>query len=224
MNKTAELIKLMDEWELKHAAEGYQRFIRDGIVCEEQWDGQTSPRVCFFLKEAYTTNESGYNLTEDLHNSNPWSMWRKVAIWTQAIHNAFGSGNEYNDEIFRSHEKQTIDCISVVNIKKSNGQRSSDYNDLKKYAEKDKSELKRELEIIQPDVILCGNNISLLKIVLGDELDNNDTWNNMIAMWKHTLVIDYYHPAVQYPNRVNYYALTAICNTAIRKYDLSYQH
>ncbi len=35
-----------------------------------------------------------------------------------------------------------------------------------------------------------------------------------MALWKDTLVLDYYHPAVHYPNRVNYYALMAICDVA----------
>lgn len=70
------------------------------------------------------------------------------------------------------------------------------------------------MEIIQPDIIVCGNNLSLLKLVLGEELQNDDTWDNMLALWKDTLVLDYYHPAVHYPNRVNYYALMAICDVA----------
>lgn len=73
------------------------------------------------------------------------------------------------------------------------------------------------MEIIQPDIIVCGNNLSLLKLVLGEELQNDDTWDNMLALWKDTLVLDYYHPAVHYPNRVNYYALMAICDVARKK-------
>ena len=173
----------MDYWQEKHINNGYKRFIRDGIVCEEKWEAQHTPRVCYFLKEAYTSNENGYNLVKDLHDcEHPWTMWRKVAIWTQAIHNAFG-GNicEYDE---------------------------------------DKMEIKHELEIIQPDIIVCGNNLSLLKLVLGEELQDDDAWDNMLAIWKDTLVINYYHPAVHYPNRVNYYALMAICDVARKKYGI----
>ena len=135
----------------------------------------------------------------------PWTMWRKVAIWTQAIYNAFNDNIcEYDDEVLRSKEKEIIDRIAVVNVKKSNGGSESEYEDLKKYALEDRLEIKRELEIIQPDIIVCGNNLSLLKLVLGEELQNDDTWDNMLALWKDTLVLDYYHPAVHYPNRVNY--------------------
>lgn len=219
-----ELALLMNSWESKHKDKGYSRFIKDGIVCEHQWIAQKTPRICFFLKEAYSANENGYNLTETLHNSNPWTMWKKVAIWAQAIHNAFDGISEYNETELRSNEKEVIDSISVVNVKKSNGERNSDYDNLKKFALEDKIELKRELEIIKPDIIVCGNNINLLKIVLENELENTDAWDTLIALWGKSLVINYYHPAVHYPNRVNYYALTSICHIAINKYGLSYDH
>ena len=76
-------------------------------MCEEKWEAQHTPRVCYFLKEAYTSNENGYNLVEDLHDcERPWTMWRKVAIWTQAIYNAFNDNIcEYDDEVLRSKEK-----------------------------------------------------------------------------------------------------------------------
>ena len=135
---------------------------------------------------------------QGLHDcERPWTMWRKVAIWTQAIYNAFNDNIcEYDDEVLRSKEKEIIDRIAVVNVKKSNGGSESEYEDLKKYALEDRLEIKRELEIIQPDIIVCGNNLSLLKLVLGEELQNDDTWDNMLALWKDTLVLDYYHPAV----------------------------
>ena len=157
---------------------------------------------------------------QGLHDcERPWTMWRKVAIWTQAIYNAFNDNIcEYDDEVLRSKEKEIIDRIAVVNVKKSNGGSESEYEDLKKYAIEDRLEIKRELEIIQPDIIVCWNNLSLLKLVLGEELQNDDTWDNMLALWKDTLVLDYYHPAVHYPNRVNYYALMAICDVARKKY------
>ena len=75
---------------------------KDGIVCEEQWEKQQTPKVYYFLKEAYTSNENGYNLVEDLHDcEQPWTMWRKIAIWTQAIHNAFSQNMCEYDEFRR---------------------------------------------------------------------------------------------------------------------------
>ncbi len=48
---------------------------------------------------------------QGLHDcERPWTMWRKVAIWTQAIYNAFNDNIcEYDDEVLRSKEKEIID-------------------------------------------------------------------------------------------------------------------
>lgn len=49
--------------------------------------------------------------------------------------NAFSQNMcEYDEEVLRSHEKEIIDRIAVVNVKKSNGENSSNYEDLEKYA------------------------------------------------------------------------------------------
>lgn len=52
MSRETDIKLLMDNWEEKHKNNGYKRFIRDGIVCEEKWEAQHTPRVCYFLKEA----------------------------------------------------------------------------------------------------------------------------------------------------------------------------
>ena len=38
MSRETDIKLLMDDWEEKHKNNGYKRFIRDGIVCEEKWD------------------------------------------------------------------------------------------------------------------------------------------------------------------------------------------
>ena len=69
MSKKTELESLMDVWEAKHRQKGYKRFIRDGLVYQEAWESQQTPKVCYFLKEAYTSDEDGYHLTESLHKA-----------------------------------------------------------------------------------------------------------------------------------------------------------
>ncbi len=208
------LERLMVQWRQEHTSKGYQRFIRDGAVCPEVWWSQKTPRVCYFLKEAYT-EEPVYHLAQDLHKRGPWTMWKKAAVWTQAIYSGLTLPSPYDPGAIRARERELTNSIAIVNAKKSEGEKTSSYHDLIKYAEEDKGALKQQLELLQPQVILCGNTIGLLKTVLGGELNNENTWADKIAFWKDALVIDYYHPACQYPNAVNYYALSAICRTAI---------
>ena len=215
----AEMESLFQEWEAAHKRKGYKRFIRDGIVSPEVWYGQPTPKICYLLKEAYS-KDKGYDLAKKLKNDNPWQMWKKVAVWTEAIFQAFGDGKEYDQKRIQANIRQNINRIAVINVKKSNGQSNSDYQELKKYAKEDRAFLRRELDIINPDIIVCGYTSHCLRVILGDDWKNNKTDMTLFGEWNGKMVIDYYHPASKYPHRVNYYALMSICRLAIEKYKI----
>ena len=54
----------------------------------------------------------------------------------------------------------------MVNVKKSAGEKVSDYKEIQRYAEYDRRELRREIELIDPTVIVCGYTISALNIIM----------------------------------------------------------
>jgi len=212
------LNELFNEWEQAHKRGGYENFIRDGIVSPKNWYKQKTPKICYLLKEGYT-NDKGYDLAECLRNNEPWHMWKKVSVWTESIFQAFGMEKEYNQEYIIGNLRKNTDSIAVINIKKSNGKSESDYKEIEDFAVKDRDFLYRELEIINPDIIVCGYTSHCLRAILGEEWKNNETYMNLFGEWNGKLIIDYYHPAGQYPNRVNYYALMSICRVAVKKYD-----
>lgn len=210
-----ELDILFEKWEKRHLEKGYERFIRDGIVNEKWWmQEQSVPKICFFLKEARTEKKEGYDLVKDLNECEPWKLWQKVAVWTQAIQLAFMGERSYDDNEIRLKSHEAVRQTAVVNVKKSNGLPESTEDDLWHYARTDKDLLKKELEIINPDIIVCGYTFGMLCEVLEDEIEIDGTIDTMYAFWKDKLIIDYYHPACHYPNRVNYYALMSICRLA----------
>lgn len=214
------LDKLFEGWESKHLLQGHKRFIRDGIVDEEWWmNVRDVPKICFFLKEARTQQEEGYNLVNDLKEYAPWRLWQRVGVWTQAIQNAYIGKKVYNDAEIKNHLHEAVKQIAVVNIKKSDGMAESDNDDLQRYALEDNVELKKELELINPDIIVCGYTFGMLKEILNqEEVDFCDTSDTMYGFWRDKLVIDYYHPACHYPNRINYYALISICHAASQEW------
>ncbi|WP_278554182.1 hypothetical protein [Parvimonas micra] len=211
---------LFKKWEEKHFSNGYKYFIRDGIVNPDIWYNMDCPKICYFLKEAYTY-EGKYdlpNLVKELKNKEPWSMWKKVSVWTQAIHNAFLGDISYVDE---NNYRENIDKIAVCNIKKSNGNSHSEEKNLEKFLNEDLDELKEEILLINPDIILCGYTFRYLMEVLKDEDIIYDYKNSpLFAIWKDKLIIDYYHPACFYPNRVNYYALSKIVQVAMKNHNI----
>lgn len=214
-----ELNELFDIWEKRHRECGYKRFIRDGIVDEEWWSQKQSvPKICFFLKEA-RSEEEGYNLVESLYKYRPWKLWQKVAIWTQAIQSAFTQEMVYDSDKLDMKAHELIKQIAVVNVKKSEGTVYSDSDNLWGFTKLDKDLLKRELELIDADIIVCGYTFGMLCEVLGDEIEMDGTADSMFAFWKDKLIIDYFHPACRYPNRINYYALMSICRLASEEWE-----
>ena len=215
----AEMESLFQEWEAAHKRKGYKRFIRDGIVSLEDWYRQPTPKICYLLKEAYSDHE-GFDLAKLLHKKEPWQMWKKVAVWTEAIFQAFGDGKEYDQERIQANIRRNTNRIAAINVKKSNGQSESDYKELEDCAIEDRDFLRRELDIVNPDIIVCGYTSHCLRVILGDDWKNNKTAMTLFGEWNGKMVIDYYHPASKYPHRVNYYAPMSICRLAREEYKI----
>jgi len=232
--QSKELEQLFSTWKEKENHKN-EIFNFDGIVCPEEWDKQDL-KILFLLKEAYhddekykeRTQSNEYRLAEDLCHYGPWhSIWNRVAEWT------YGILNTTKDDIFPYKKlswEQANDClkkIAVMNIKKSRGVSASNDKDLKKYAIDDAAEILAELEIINPDIIVCGYSMGYLIEALNKQKENNPSLitidkkgnysENYHYRWKDRIVLDYYHPAAQYPALMSYYGLVGCYKDALRK-------
>lgn len=232
---------IFEEWENKYID---RSFVFDGIVDENEWDKQEI-KICFLLKEAYTKDKKNYfkwSLSKWLNRdeSSVINTWNTVALWTYGILNTTESNiPEYPDlNLYNRDEKHNIlKKISAVNVKKVDGVKKSDWYDLKNYAEKDKELLRKQIDRINPDIIICGKTFDFLRIIYGasydetkkcvddkGEIKNSDkgyvVFTN-IKTKKKTIVIDYYHPANQFPSKVNFYALCALYQQALKSDDFN---
>ena len=218
MDQKQQLEELFKKWKSKSNHD--DTFIEDGIVNLSAWIKQ-KPRVLFFLKEAYTDEPTGYDLASALNNAGAdfgrSQIWWRVAIWTQAVYDSIIPPQQYDERTIISKSDEIIRSISVINIKKSHGQKLSNNADLEKFLADDKAELTKELNIINPDVILCGNTFELLKsadffpgICKGKCFSDDYIWNGK-------LIISYWHPSgrgIVSNDEVNYYAIREICRAA----------
>lgn len=161
--QTPALEKLFDEWAKKHAEKlstaapyemtheaPYGGFVRDGIINLENWKKQ-KVRICFVLNEAggYDDLEkfpNGTDLTADWNERGSFSTFMfKLCVWTKAIQDAFMPPVTYVKKEVMSLRDELIRSIAIVNLKKSDGQRNSDYSLIKKFAMADAAELRQEL-------------------------------------------------------------------------------
>lgn len=141
-------------------------FISDGIACPEIWFKQNI-RPLFIQKEAY--DNSG---TQSSWDEAEWFLsgkhkqgkiagktWKKVCAWAHDIfHNPCNENNfKWNDPILQQ--------IAIINIKKYGGWLPSSESDLKKHAEEYAAYIYKQIVMINPTVIVCGNTKKLLDIV-----------------------------------------------------------
>lgn len=217
---------LFQGWKNKVPSNGIDHgksvFIRDGVVCPEQWFSQKI-RPLFLLKEAY--HETGdWDLIRDhlLTNEKMGKhiTWKRVSQWTRGL---LHTSNTYlcpfaDEAAMHCFGNEQLRRIAVVNVKKSNGAKGSGKDDILQYAEYDFAELRQELELIDPTIIVCGYTISSLDIIMGYNIRDRQNSNRYYFMRLNdhdVIVLDYYHPSNRYPDIMNYYGLTGSYQQAL---------
>lgn len=230
----SEIAILMDKWKNKSANNGCipidhknNAFISDGIVDPDTWfELDSGKRILFLLKEAYG-EKNDWSLVEWLNRETPThSIWKRVVEWTYAIHNTTAASVcRFVPEEIKKHYNEYLRSIAVVNLRKSGGKSTSDMDVIMEYTMYDKCELKEEIEMIDPDIIICGYTIQPLINIFdldikqqGKVCDNWYYFTNKIG-GRERLIIDYYHPANQYPSLMNYYCIANIYQQALIEWE-----
>lgn len=218
---------LMKEWSESHRQRKWTTFISDGVVNENKYL-TSRPKICFFLKEAYSKEPAGdWSLTEWLSEGAMTRMWSTVAEWTYGLTHTTSSSIPHRPQLSAAEKTELLQSIAIVNVKKSNGAVQSDYHDLLQYADADREFLKRELSILKPDIIVCGNNSSMLRLLYGATIQQNGKVSsngdidyafmnkNGYALLGNQIILDFYHPANQYPAIMNYYTVCSLYQQAL---------
>lgn len=221
------LKELMAEWAEHHRQNGFTCFISDGAVNDRVYES-SHPKIVFFLKEAYSKNNNSWSLTQWLDEGAMTRMWGTVAEWIYGIRNTTPTLIPPRPQLTNDQKTALLRTIAIINAKKSNGKTASDYNDLLHSVQNDWTYLKRELELLSPDIIVCGNTSGLLRVLYGATV-SNQTVNadglipaermnqNGYALVGNQIIIDYYHPANRYPSMLNYYALCSLYQQALKE-------
>ena len=217
---------LFQEWKNKMPSDDISHsknvFIRDGIVCPEQWFSQ-KVRPLFLLKEAYNGTDD-WDLIQDhlltRAKTGPHITWKRVAQWTRGLlHTSSTYLCPFTDEASMHYlGNEDLRQVAVVNVKKSAGAKSSSQDIILRYAEYDRAELRREITLIDPTIIICGYTISALNIIMGYNIKEryNPNLYYLMQLNDHdVIVLDYYHPSNRHPDVMNYYGLMGIYQQAL---------
>ena len=205
-SKTIQLNSLFNEWE-QTVSEYKGKFVRDGIVNENLYQ-IASTKILFITKEPNNPNEEAGDFREWWRDKIKYAFSCRLEEWSYGLLNNFP---EY-DEVWK--EKRThnaIQQIAFMNIKKSGGGGNSELNRMMEHLKMNFDFLQREIEIIDPDIIITGTTWNKLRNGLFPEIKwQNSGYDIAIGRYKKAKVIDYYHPSSRTPPAASYSLLQNI--------------
>ncbi|WP_020561221.1 hypothetical protein [Thiofilum flexile] len=149
---------LLDKW---RASSGQLiNFVKDGIIDEGRWV-KTNTKVLLLLKEAYsnkvTTGFDQRAVIRDYYKGVKKDnniTWINGALWCYAV--------QTRSPTMPAAKKSKIldDALlqaAVINVKKSDGKKTSDMKEIKAIAKRDGAFIQEQIAIINPDIVICGN-------------------------------------------------------------------
>ena len=219
------------DWDINHPSSD---FVSDGIVREEKdlklWF-QQEYRPLFLLREAYGEENSvqEWDITAYIRSvvdgerkDRPSPTWRNVARWAYGILKMSDDGEfpafPESSIITTKSDNHPLKQIAVVNIKKVNGKKTSKTNDLLRYAKATAAEIWKEIELIDPTVIISAND-PLIQDELakknGFEINRQDKTSHLTINEHDVILIEYFHPAdLRHSDLMNYCNLMAMYQRA----------
>ena len=172
----------------KNNRNDYEVFCDDGILLENDWDNSRT-KIIFLLKETF----KDFNIIKGKHgpNGNSKTFWRKMQMWTHITDKIYNGEEITHLEAIKIKEKPNSE-VAYVNIKKNVTKSKEVYKtnsldeDIRKYAISDAILLKKQIDLINPNVIICCGTYKYLKYIL--PLDENQK-NKYNDIW----IVDYRH-------------------------------
>ena len=206
--------KLLSDWS-KNELHQQQVFVSDGIIDFERWS-KAPRKVLFLMKEAYgePNTKENWDFCSLLRTwgKPKFKMLKLISYWAYALHH---SRPGYVPP-FTFTEECACDSFlasALVNVKKSNGKSTSQDDDLIKYVHSDGGFLLKQIELIDPQIVVCGN---IWRLVCHLWPNREEIYDRVWQCGKY-LFIDATHPANRYPNWLDYYAVAALFQGALSK-------
>ncbi len=196
-------------------------FVSDGIVNPNKWGNYGNKKILFVMKEAYG-GDGDWSLADWLLNEHPTlRIWKRIAKWSHGLQ--YTTSNcicRYMENLSELVHNEALERIAVMNLKKSDGKSSSQYAEIAAYANLDSLEIRKEFELIDAEIIICGATFNMLcSALLGNPLpedEKSDNWYYFLNIFgKKRLFIDYYHPANRWSDLLNYYGILSIYQQAL---------
>ena len=204
MNKTRtqRLNELFVEWKQRTGEEA-NRMCLDGIIREENYES-VELKLLFVAKEPNHPEGPGFDFREAFSKEVKYAFSKRLCEWAYGVWNGFPSLSEF-DAKADTDKLEVIRSISFMNLKKVGGAGSADHERIRSITDRDKDLLRRQIEIIDPDVIIGGvGNSSLWSLLFPEIALQNCGFDIPVARVGRVRVIDFYHPSYRVPRAMSY--------------------
>ncbi|MDI9311293.1 MAG: hypothetical protein QM535_13870 [Limnohabitans sp.] len=187
-----ELNKLFDKWH-EEIYPDEKIFIRDGIINEVIWES-TPKKILFIAKEANNRSDVSWDFREWWGDSFNYTFSHRVAEWAYGILENF---TDYDTIDSYVKKLETLQKIAFMNINKTGGVGTASNQELKNHIDKSKSYILKQIEIINPEII-----ISCIGDDLNDYLFSEKNWSKSgFAIWvkkyENAKLISFLHPSAR---------------------------
>lgn len=183
-------------------------FVSDGAIDPTLWR-QAPRRIAFLLKEAYG-GVASWDIRREIREvwgSNLSVTLRNSAYLAFAGHYASGTNlREIPSEHFEA-ARQSLLASALINIKKSGGTSNSDERDIENNLHRDAAFIHEQIEILNPEIIVCGGTWYCAKNLWPDARYVYD----MVWTSRERYFIDFWHPGYfRADAQVAYYAFAGL--------------
>ena len=221
MNKTEQLNKLFDRWEASRKS--YQnKFIRDGIINEIEFENSNSKRILFITKEPNDPKQTKWDFRDWWNEEIKYSFSSRIAEWAYGIENDFPVFSSIWEDNSTDKGMEALKKIAFMNIKKTGGTGKSNLKSLLKHlsSNEDKNKefnfIREQIEIIQPKLIVLGLSWRELREFVFPEIKNKwieSGYDIPIARLKKYKIVDFYHPSSRNAPSAAYSLLQNVINS-----------
>lgn len=220
INYNEKLDALFEKWKNDFV---FRHFFQDGLmyrgqVVEPYWRSSgeeskmwhnASKRIMFLLKDINTRGD-GPDDDDDIRGriftDTSSVVYRNMSYWLYGILKTIETG-EIPEYTFSVHESTCFfdnTAVAYVNCKKEAGGSSVSYNTLVEYIERDRKYIAKEIEILNPDIVICGAWTESTGNPIFDFV-KNDIYKEIkkINSWMYycdttnKLIVNSYHPATR---------------------------
>jgi hypothetical protein len=177
---------------------GNYHYIYGGVFNEYEYS-KLDLKVLFVLKEVIDDSKNEIWSLVDLINNQIneqkfLTIWKRIGELSFGLYNDFPPYHSTVTAMFHNPNiSEGLEKLAVINLKKTGGKNQSEMSEIRESAIENRELIIKELEIINPDLFVCGGNFDIVCELLDIKFSYSKS-GARIAKFKEKLLIEFLHP------------------------------